>query len=122
MNDASKAAAHELSNVDGVPCCEVVEVVVPACDLQQQHQQKQQQQKQQKDSLQDFEENRKWGDIKAQLKEPIQIKPFKVLVCIDRKQLYKMQAKNEPGGTKPSCANRQGSHHSPHRICPSRLR
>ena len=39
LNDASKTAAHELSNVDGVPCGEVVEVVVPARDLQQQHQQ-----------------------------------------------------------------------------------
>ena len=90
MNDASKAAALELSNVDGVPCGEVVEVVVPAGDLQQQLQQKQQQQKH---SLQDLEENKKWEDMKAQLKEPIQIKPSKVLVCIDRKQLYKMQAK-----------------------------
>ena len=90
MNDASKAAALELSNVDGVPCGEVVEVVVPAGDLQQQLQQKQQQQKH---SLQDLEENKKWEDMKAQLKEPIKIKPSKVWVCIDRKQLYKMQAK-----------------------------
>ena len=90
MNDASKTAPHKLSNVDGVPCGEVVEVVVPARDLQQQLQQKQQQQKH---SLQDLEENKKWKDMKAQLKEPIQIKPSKVWVCIDRKQLYKMQAK-----------------------------
>ena len=67
MNDASKAAALELSNVDGVPCGEVVEVVVPAGDLQQQLQQKQQQQKH---SLQDLEDNKKWEDMKAQLKEP----------------------------------------------------
>jgi len=35
LNDASKATPHELSNVDGVPCGEVVEVVVPARDLEE---------------------------------------------------------------------------------------
>ena len=34
LDDSSKAASDELSDIDGVPCGQVIEVVVPAWDLQ----------------------------------------------------------------------------------------
>ena len=34
LDDSCKAAANELANIDGVPCGQVVEVVVPAWDLE----------------------------------------------------------------------------------------